>query len=427
MRTHQTVLATVCAATLAAAPGAAQSARRPPTCAPDNAGLTLPPGFCAAIAADSLGPIRHVIVAPNGDVFAAVRGRRNGPAGGVLALRDTDGDGVLETRARFGPGGGSGIALGGGFLYFATDDAIVRWRWAAGQLEPAGPPDTIAFGLTNRGQHAAKTIALSRDGGVFVNIGAPANSCQEQDRTRGSPGRDPCPLLEIAGGIWRFPADGRGLAQAQGERFATGIRNAVAITVDPSGVPYAAQHGRDDLAGHWPDLFNAQQSAEIPAEELYRIERGGDYGWPYCMYDPLAKKKVLMPEYGGNGREVGRCDTVRQPEVAFPGHWAPEALAFYTGTQFPARYRGGLFISFHGSWNRAPLPQAGFNVAFVPFGAGRPSGPYVVFADGFAGGPVEPGRAAAHRPMGVAVGPDGSLYVGDDAGGRLYRIVYRGN
>jgi glucose/arabinose dehydrogenase len=413
--------------TLAGRPLAAQgSTSRVPACDPDNAGLTLPAGFCALVVADSLGAIRHLAVAPNGDLFVALRRVRD-VAGGLIALRDTSGDGRADVRRRFGPEpGGSGIALHRGYLYFGTDDAVLRWPWREGQLEPAGPPDTVARDLTNRRQHASKGIAIGADGALYVNIGAPSNACQVADRQPASPGQDPCPLLEIAGGVWRFDAGKLGQAQADGTRFATGLRNTMALAIEPSGgALYGAQHGRDLLKGNWPDRYTDEQSAEKPAEELLRLERGGDYGWPYCYYDPELQHKVLGPEYGGDGKTVGRCAQVRGPEVAFPGHWAPNGLAFYTGTQFPAPYRGGAFIAFHGSWNRAPLPQAGYNVTFVPFNNGRAAGGYSVFAEGFIGA----GRAggdALHRPTGLAVGPDGSLYVTDDRGGRLYRIMYRG-
>jgi glucose/arabinose dehydrogenase len=114
--------------------------------------------------------------------------------------------------------------------------------------------------------------------------------------------------------------------------------------------------------------------------------------------------------------------------VAFPGHWAPNGLAFYTGSQFPARYRSGAFIAFHGSWNRAPLPQAGFNVTFLPLRDGRAAGQHRVFADGFNARrtPDAPADARRHRPTGLAQMPDGSLLVADDAAGTIFRISYRG-
>ena len=391
-----------------------------PVCAADNAGLTLPQGFCALVVADSIGAARHLVVLENGDLLVAVRGAR----GGVRLLRDTTGDGRADVVRAFGPTGGTGIAYASGYLYFATDDAVLRWRFQIGMLEPAEAPDTVVKGLTNRRQHAAKGIAIGSDGMLYVSIGAPSNSCQVQDRSPGSPGRDPCSLLEIAGGIWRFDPRHTGQSQSDGLRFATGLRNAEALTVDPSsGALFAAQHGRDQLAANWPKLYTEKQSAELPAEEIFHIESGGDYGWPYCYYDWQRKQKVMQPEYGGDGKTVGRCESVQRPVVAFPGHWAPNAITFYAGRQFPLKYRNGLFIAFHGSWNRAPLPQEGYKVMFVPFARGSPDGAAEVFADGFAGPDVSP-NGARYRPSGLAVGPDGSLYVTSDQGaGAVFRIL----
>ena len=156
---------------------------------------------------------------------------------------------------------------------------------------------------------------------------------------------------------------------------------------------------------------------------MFKLEAGGDYGWPYCYYDWRRRQNVLQPEYGGDGKTQGRCDTAPRPVVAFPGHWAPDGLAFYNSRHFPLKYRGGLFIAFHGSWNRAPLPQAGYKVMFVPIARGVATGPAEVFADGFAGATVTP-QGAKYRPTGLAVGPDGSLYVASDQGeGAVFRIL----
>ncbi len=394
----------------AAAPLAAQK------CDADNGGLTLPDGFCAVVYAEGLAGPRHMAVAPNGDLFVAVFGsRRGGSGGGVVALRDTDGDGRSDRRASFGNKGGNGILLHGGYLYFAPNDGVLRYRLAEGSLEPSGSAETIVSGLPDTGSHAAKTIAIDADGNLFVNIGSPSNVCSG----RSNRGPDPCSELERRAGVWRFDADRVGQTQADGERYGTGIRNAVALTYRPgNGGLYAVVHGRDRLHQSWPDLYDQVAGAEKPGEEFIRIERGDDFGWPYCYYDPLEKRKVQAPEYGGNGIDRGRCASAKDPIFGFPGHWAPDGLLFYTGDQFPARYRNGVFVAFHGSWNRAPEPQAGYNVTFLPTNGDVAAGAYEVFADGF--------QSVGSRPVGMAQAPDGSLYISADAGGRIWRVFYIG-
>ena len=400
-----------------------------PPCDPDNGGLTLPAGFCAAIVADNLGLARHIAVSPRGDLYVSINRVRDGqPKGGVVALRDADGDGRYERQERFGDLTGTGIALHDGFLYFASDDTVVRYRLEPGQLVPTGTPETIVSGLTSRRQHASKTFAFDDGGTMFVNIGAPSNACQADDRKPTSPGQRPCPLLEIAGGVWRFPAGKPNQTQQDGHRYSTGIRNAVAIAWNPAtkGV-YVVQHGRDQLDTLWPGMFTARQSADLPAEEMFRLADGANFGYPFCYYDPFQQKKVLAPEYGGDGKIEGECATYGRPILAFPAHIGPNDLAFYGAAQFPAKYRQGAFIAFHGSWNRGALGQEGYQVAFAPFANGQAAGGYEVFADGFAGvEPVPQPRDAEHRPCGLAVGPDGSLFVVDSIRGRVWRISYRG-
>lgn len=394
-----------------------------PACDEDNAGLVLPEGFCALVVADQVGRARHLTVSATGDVIVALSGGRTGD-GGVVVLRDTTGDGRADVESRFASGSGNGIALRGGHLYYATNDAVVRYPWREGALEPAGPADTIVSGLPAASSHRAKSIAFDDDGWLYVNIGSPSNACQEQARTQGSPGKDPCEELETRAGIWRFDASRTGQTQADGERFATGLRNTVALAFRPQdGHLYGVVHGRDQLGDLWPEYFNEFSNAEKPAEEFVRIEAGSDFGWPYCYYDPQLEEKVLAPEYGGDGQRIGRCRDMDDPLIAFPAHWAPNGLTFYEGRQFPAAFRGGAFIAFHGSWNRAPLPQEGYNVVLARFDERGPTGRWTVFARGFAGESVGP-READHRPVGVAEGPDGSLYVSDDQGGRIYRILF---
>jgi glucose/arabinose dehydrogenase len=406
-------------------------------CEANNGGITLPQGFCATVFADTVGHARHMAVAPNGTVYVNTwSGRYYGnapvPRGGFLvALRDTTGDGVADVRMRFGDSvrsggiGGTGIALHEGDLFAEANDRILRYDLSGDSLVPGGSPTVVVSGLPMTGDHPAHPFAIASSGALFVNSGSASNACGVRDRTPGSRGHDPCTELRTRAGIWRYDASQTGQRFSPAERYATGIRNAIGITIGPNESLYATQHGRDQLAESWPALYTAEQGQNLPAEELLRVEEGGDYGWPYCYYDDTKRQLVVAPEYGGNGTDTGRCAAMRAPVAAFPAHWAPNGLVFYSGNQFPARYRGGAFIAFHGSWNRAPGPQGGYNVVFVPFADGNASGAYETFADGFAGQEKTPDRAA-HRPSGLAVGPDGSLYISDDKAGRIWRVVYRG-
>ena len=384
-----------------------------PACAPDNGGLTLPQGFCASRIADDVGQVRHLAVAPSGDLYAAVSGRFL--SGGVAAFRDRDGDGVPDERTTFGPRGGNDVAVHDGHLYLALDDHVIRWRLTPGQLEPEGAPETIVGDLPDEGNHRTKTLAFPGGDVMLVKIGSATNSCQQSDRQPRSPGKDPCKELERHAGIWRFDAGRAGQAFADGHRWATGLRNAEALAVQPgTGLVWVAVHGRDQLGDNWG--FSNEANANDPAEELVQANEGDDFGWPYCYYSNDAKRKVVAPEYGGDGTKVGRCDKAKDPVIAFPGHWAPMSLAFYAGTQFGPAYEGGLFIAFHGSWNRAPLPQAGFRVVFAPFKDGKPTGDYETFATM---------KDERFRPVGLAVGKGGALYVSADDNRAIWRIVRR--
>ena len=390
-----------------------------PSCDPT---ITVPDGLCARIYHPGVGAARHLTVAPNGDVFVAIR-NQGSQRGGVVALRDLDGDGRSDQMEAWGEQGGSGIALGNGTLYFATNSAVLRYPLAAGSLTPSGPPETIVDGLPADRNHATKSIALHSDGSLFVGIGSPSNACQTIPRTAGSPGKDPCGELVNRAGIWRFSTDRTGQTQADGERFSTGVRNAGAIALHPvTDELYAVIHGRDQLRELWPAFYTNADGSEKPSEEFALIEAGSDFGWPYCYHDPSNNTKVLAPEYGGNGVEVGRCADMDMPVIGLPGHWAPNALAFTTGGSFPEPYRNGAFVAFHGSWNRSPV-QGGYNVVWIPFEGARPTGDWSVFADGFAGGQITASIQADHRPTGVAVGPDGAIYVSDSLRGKIWRIV----
>jgi glucose/arabinose dehydrogenase len=372
--------------------------------------------------ADNVGDTRHLTVTPNGDIFIALRGKKRQ---GVIALRDTTGDGKTDVSREFGAGGGNDILWHEGSLYFSTMTSVVRWAMPAGALEPATAPDTIVRDLIAKGQHAQKSFALGRDSSLYVMISAPSNSCQVADRTDGSPGIDPCPWMDSAGGIWRFDARKKHQRLSDGHRFATGVRNVMALAMDPTRTTlYGVQMGRDQLQNNWRGVMGLERGARNPGEEFYRIDEGSDHGWPYCYYDVDAGRRLLNPEYGGDGQEVGRCARTTPPLMAFPAHSAPEALLFYTGPSFPERYRQGVFVSMHGGFNRAPLPEVGFNVTFQHMIDGRPGGPPEVFADGFR---PPGGKGLMRKPMGLAQDVDGSLLVTDDTRGRVYRIRYVGS
>jgi glucose/arabinose dehydrogenase/cytochrome c5 len=404
-----------------------------------SAGLKLPPGFCATVFADDLGRARHLVVSSAGVVYVNTwsgryYGNRPSPTGGFLvALRDTTGSGRADVIERFGRTaaegghGGSGIALYGNALYAEESDRIERYAFSGAALIPAGRPELIVSGLPLSGDHPMHPFVIDADGALYVDVASATNSCQRANRQRESQGEEPCRELERRGGIWRYDARRTGQLFSPAARYASGIRNADGIAVDASGHGiWATQHGRDQLYQNWPMFYRPEQEATQPAEELLKVEQGGDYGWPECYYDEIQGRLVLAPEYGGNGgRALGSCAAKRAPVASFPAHWAPNDVVIYTGNAFPEHYRAGVFIAFHGSWDRAPYPQGGYNLVFQPLADGRALSRCEVFADGFAGAVKQP-SGADHRPAGVAVGPEGALYVSDDQRGRIYRITYAG-
>ena len=388
-----------------------------------NGGITLPAGFSASVFADDLGKARHIVVNSNGDVYTKVEDLKDGH--GIFRLRDTNKDGIAEDISGFGNYKGTGIALKNGYLYATTNEKIYRYKLNTNNEVDAASEELIVTGLLNKEQHSAKPIALDNAGNIYVNIGAPSNACQEKDRSEGSKGQDPCPILETAGGIWQFKADKKDQTYKDGIRYVTGIRNIMALDWNNAvNELYGVQHGRDDLHKFFPDKYTEEENAELPAEEMFLMKKGSDFGWPYCYYDHKQKKKLVQPEYGGDKIRTDRCDDKGKPIYAFPGHWSPNGLVFYTGTQFPEKYRNGAFIAFHGSWNRAPRPQEGYFVGFLPFKNGMPSGEYEIFADGFAGKTKTP-QGADFRPCGLAQGPDGSLFICDDQKGRVWKVSYK--
>jgi glucose/arabinose dehydrogenase/mono/diheme cytochrome c family protein len=417
------------------------------SCPNDDSGLKLPAGFCATVFADGIGHARHMVVAPDGVLYVNTwSGRYYGDdtphAGGFLvALQDKNGEGKAGVIERFGDtvqsggAGGTGIGMYRGNIYAEINDRIVRYSFSPGStspgstyaslIVPSSSADTIVSGLPLGGDHPMHPFIIDAKGKMYVDVATATNSCQLKNRQLKSPGIDPCTELETRGGIWLYDANKTNQTFSPAERFATGIRNAEGFAIDPSGRMFVTQHGRDQLHANWPDVYKPEQEATLPSETLLLLKSKGDYGWPECYHDPFAHKLLLAPEYGGDGKTVGVCASKIAPIAEFPAHWAPNAMVRYDKEQFPAHYRGGVFIAFHGSWDRAPYAQGGYNVVFQALNGDHASGQCEIFADGFAGA-VESPAQAEHRPTGLAVGPDGSLYVSDDVRGRIYRIVYRG-
>lgn len=399
---------------------------------PDDGGITLPPGFRALVFADHVNAanphnaLRFLTVAPNGDVY--VKGYRDG----IYALRDTNGDGRADQIQHFGAGNGTCVALHDGWLYYSSTTGVYRYKYSAGELMPSGQPETIVKDLPAGRQHDAKVFAFDDAGHILVEVGSPYNVYSEGDRQVGAKGYTPeevAKFQQTYGGFWQFDANKSGQTQADGVHFSTGHRHSLALAWQPTARAFfMTMMGRDNLDIIDPADYDALDNAERVAEEFHLLKQGINIGWPYTYYDPIKKAHMFAPEYGGDNRKKDTSGKYDDPIIAFPAHWAPLQMCLYTGTQFPAKYRNGMFLAFHGSWNRAPRPQAGYKVVFIPFGSdGMPTGNYETFAEGFPGVDyfTNP-RDAVYRPSGVAVGPDGSLYVSETERGRIWRIIYTG-
>ena len=407
---------------------------------PDNGGLFIPDNFEAIVVTDSIeGKARHLSVDEFGTVYVNLRYSKSGEA--IAILRDTTQNGKTDIIERYGNfkkrnsgsrgGYSTAMKIYNGYVYFSSELVVYRYKLdKKGQIIPGDPEIIMTDDHEHKQhQHIGKPIAFDNKGYMYVPFGGPSNACQVEDRIPGSPGIDPCPQLEDHGGIWRFDANKIGQTQKDGYKFATGIRSVVGLDWNPVDKSlYAVVHGRDDLYRLYPEIYTPWESALLPSEEFIRVTEGSDFGWPYCYYDQLQNKKVLSPEYGGDGKIVGRCESCDDPVIGFPGHWAPNDLMFYTGDQLPKRYKNGAFIAFHGSTNRAPYPQSGYFVGFVPFKDGKATGKWEIFADGFAQvDPIVSVYRVVNRPMGISTGPDGSIYISDSNQGKIWRIIYKGD
>lgn len=444
MQACKLTLATALACLGGACAGDPDSGREPsatnqPAASPSpddrDIGIALPAGFTATVFADGIGPARHIAVRDNGDVYVTLRNARqlidaDTSTDGLAALRDEDGDGIADIIERFGRGDtNTGMAIHDDHLYYSSAEAVYAIELDQ-NLVPTGESELVVGGFGNSGGgHSAKPITFDSTGRMYVQAGVPSNSCQEQARTPGSPGMNPCPQLMQFGGVWRFDGSRRDQDQlTDGFQYSTGHRNAVAVEWNPvSDELFLVMHGRDQLDVLFPEHFTRDERVELPAEEFHVLQEGSNLGWPYTYYDPIKRQRMLSPEYGGDGETPAEAGRFQEPLIGFPAHWAPNDLLFYTGAQFPDRYRGGAFIAFHGSWNREPAIQGGYAVVFVPMSDGRPAGDWEIFADDFEGPePITSPASAAHRPTGLAQGPDGALYVTDDVAGRIWKIDYTG-
>tara|TARA_R110002051_G_scaffold271185_1_gene331543 strand:- start:858 stop:2288 length:1431 start_codon:yes stop_codon:yes gene_type:complete len=396
---------------------------------PKNGGLYLPDQFSAIVVVDSIGPSRHIAVNDNGDIYVKLRE----PKGtmGNMALRDTTGDGKADIMKRFGDYPNDGtfateMRIHNGYLYFSSEQVIYRQKLTPNKLIPESNTEVILTDYFPKRWHNAKSLAFDKKGYMYVTFSAPTNACEDPNSKGQIKGMMPCPGLEVLGSIWKFDENKLGQAQQDGELYATGIRSMVAFSWnDETNSLYGLQHGRDYLHNHAPQHYSKWQQAVLPSEEFMKIEKGDDFGWPYSYYDHFQKKKLLAPEYGGNGKIEAK--EYKKPIMGLPAHWAPNDLLFYKGNQFPERYKNGAFIAFHGSTNRTPYPQAGYIIAFIPFENGSPKGVWEVFADGFAGDePIISMPDAKYRPMGLAEGKDGSLFISESTQGKIWRVQFIG-
>lgn len=382
--------------------------------------LKLPPGFSATVVADSLGQLRHLVINNQGDIYVKLSSLKDGK--GIYFLSDTNHDGIIDKKTGFGDYPGTGIKIKGNALYSSSNSGVFRYKLnKKGQVISFNKPEVIVQGLVDKHRDNSKSIAIDDENNLFVSVGSYSDNCRIEGSGKGIPG---CPILDSAAGIWKFKADKLNQTYKNAIHYARGIKNAVGVDWNSKTKSlFSTQHGRGQFDDKFPQYYTARESAELPAETIYEVHQGSDAGWPFVYYDQFQKKKILAPEYGGNGKIAGD-KKFQDPVVAFPAHLAPNDLLFYTGNMFPKRYKNGAFIVFHG---QSPQLKKGYLVAFVPFQNGKPSGDWEIFADNFTGQDLrKPTGPFQYRPMGLAQGPDGSLYVSDDLKGSIFKISYKG-
>jgi glucose/arabinose dehydrogenase len=363
------------------APFATKSAGNGPDSAKPPAGFlpTAPMGFQVSIYAKDFKVPRFMTVAPNGDIFVADTG-----AGQVVILRDPEHGGGTPQKEIFAEKqkGPFGIAFHDDYVYVGNMTEVVRFHYDQKTSKRTGEAEKI-MSLPGGG-HSTRTLAFSADGSkLFVSVGSASNIDIEKDQRRAA--------------VTVCDPDGK-----NARIFASGLRNPVGLAIEPlTGAVWVTVNERDELGD------------DLPPDYFTSIKDGGFYGWPYSYIGDNVDSRV-KPQ---------RPDLVAKamiPDVLLGAHVAPLQFAFYTGTQFPALYRGGAFIAEHGSWNRST--RNGYQVAFVGFKNGEAVEDPVPFLTGFV--PDPKGKHVDGRPVGVVVAPDGSLMVSDDGAGVIYRVSY---
>jgi glucose/arabinose dehydrogenase len=342
---------------------------------PETKGLKLPDGFSIGVFADGLDGPRLMAFGPSG-VLHVTQTRKSS----VLALPDADGDGVSDRKVTVASrlDNPHGIAFFKGHVYIAGTERIVRFTQEPGSLLFADKEVLVRDLPTEGGGHFTRTVVFGPDEKMYVSVGSSCNVCVEDDRRRAA--------------VLRFDPDG-----SNPEVFAEGLRNSVGIVFHPdTGELFGTDNARDWLGD------------DLPPDEVNIIRQGKHYGWPFCY-----GRRVADPEFD----RAGFCKRTEPPAMHIQAHSAPLGLRFYTGSAFPERYRGGLFVALHGSWNRS-VPT-GYKVITVPFKNGQPSAPYEDFITGWL-----KGKSKWGRPVDVVQGPGGDLFISDDYEGRIYRVYY---
>lgn len=338
--------------------------------------LKTPPGYEVSVWANVLRAPRHMAFGPNGVLYVAARG-----TGSIVAIPEAG----RTVVARSGLAGPHSLVFRGNDLYVAMDNAVVRFRDAVTEnLIVAGEAERLTA-LPTGGQHTTRTLAISPDGDLLVAAGSTCNFCNEGDRRRAA--------------VTRYDPDG-----SNPRPFALGLRNTVGLAWHPvTGELWSTDHGGDNLGD------------DTPPEEINILREGSHYGWPDCYGENRPVPAREFPQVNAS-----RCDAAAPPEFQMQGHSAPLGIAFYTGDEFPAAFRNDALVTFHGSWNRSE--PTGYKVVRVRAASGRASA-----VEDFLWGFLDPRtRTRSGRPVHAISGPDGAVYVSDDANGNIYRIAYTG-